>query len=199
MAATIARWIQYACLAPHAEDARAVQELHYPSQQLVPSDAAERVVTPGGRSSFSLAERLLADARGKSVFMLQLFGRSLHPLSLAHQGVPVGPPPLPAGIRCDARLTMSAALDRQHWIYRDAELMRNWQPQAGNRAWARHCCEPANRRSVRYQMCSRSANLSSRKYCDHQGMGCGYRGKLASIVISCGRHCATAKIKASLG
>ncbi|MFK4448276.1 hypothetical protein ABH944_008334 [Caballeronia udeis] len=120
--------LQYACLSPYPEDAAEVQSLHYPSAQPVPSQPERRVVIPGDRQALALAEKLVAQAHGKAGFMLQLFGRSLHPLqdSFAHQGVPSLMESLSPEIDCDPGLSMSAPKERQSNGYHRAELTRYW-------------------------------------------------------------------------
>lgn len=115
--------LQYACLAPYSEDAMEVQALHYPSMVKVPAPAAQRVVKAGGEASIALAKTLVSSAEGKAGFMLQLFGRSLHPLqdSFAHQGTPATLPS-DAVVVCDEKLSMNAVGDRRNAGSHPAEL-----------------------------------------------------------------------------
>jgi hypothetical protein len=120
--------LQYACFSAYAEDARAAQALHFPSNASVPVPAARRAVMPDSAQASISTERLLTASRGKSGFMLQLFGKSLHPLqdAFAHQGVPSVLSIPVAGVQCDARLSMSAPAERQLKSYHDAEITSNW-------------------------------------------------------------------------
>jgi hypothetical protein len=120
--------LQYACLLRYEEDSMAVQTLHYPSAGKVPISPERRTVTAGSRESLAQSEKLIETARGKAGFMLQLFGKSLHPLqdAYSHQGVPVAVSLEEAGIKCDDQLSMSAPKDRQRISVHDAEVTASW-------------------------------------------------------------------------
>lgn len=115
--------LQYACLAPYQEDAAEVQALHYPSAVVVPAPASQRAVVGGDSAASALADRLVASAADKAGYMLQLFGRSLHPLqdSWAHEGTP-SVRQFDVGLACDPQLSMDASKDKNGSGPRSAEL-----------------------------------------------------------------------------
>ncbi|WP_131723246.1 MULTISPECIES: hypothetical protein [Burkholderia] len=120
--------MQYACLAPYINDARDAQAMHFPSSVEVPALPQDREVQVDSNATTLAATQLLSKAQQRPEIMLQLFGKSLHPLqdSFAHRGVPDFGDVPSTYMRCAARLSMSAPKDRQKGNYHTAEVTYLW-------------------------------------------------------------------------
>jgi hypothetical protein len=98
--------IDYSCAHPNPAAARRVQQSHYPSEQVVPSPAAKRVVFAGGDAAKREFASALESSKKQPAEMLSLFGRALHPYqdSWSHAGV-AGLPNVSTKLNCDPLLS----------------------------------------------------------------------------------------------